>query len=78
MEEFDINKVAAEFLSSQIGEIGETGKFFLKESVANIKLSLKIVYTNYLKRVYERYGKCQLCPGGYRDLRQKRYEIKPP
>ena len=57
MEEFDINKVAAEFLSSQIGEIGETGKFFLKESVANIKLSLKIVYTNYLKRVYERYGK---------------------
>ena len=57
MEDFDINKVAAEFLSSQMKDIFEVGKDFVKGSADSIKLSLKTIYRNYLKRVYARYGK---------------------
>ncbi len=57
MEEFDINKVISEFVSSQIDDIFNLGKEFLKGTKSSIQLSLKTVYKDYLKRSYERYGK---------------------
>ncbi|WP_346857326.1 NACHT domain-containing protein [uncultured Draconibacterium sp.] len=57
MEEFDINKVASEFLSSQIKDIFSIGKDFIKGSAESVQLSLKTIYNDYLKRVYYRYGK---------------------
>jgi len=57
MEEFDINKVIAEFVSSQISDIFNIGKDFLKGTSTKIQLSLKTIYKDYLERSYERYGK---------------------
>lgn len=57
MEEFDINKVIAEFLTSTAGEILSSGKDAIEGTIEKVQLKLKTVYTDYLKRVYERYGK---------------------
>lgn len=57
MEEFDINKVISEFLSSQIDNIFNLGKDFIKGTNDTIQLSLKTVYKDYLTRSYQRYGK---------------------
>ena len=57
MEEFDINKVISEFLSSQIDNIFNLGKDFIKGTNDTIQLSLKTVYKGYLTRSYQRYGK---------------------
>ncbi|MCZ4695516.1 NACHT domain-containing protein [Ancylomarina euxinus] len=57
MEEFDINKVTAELLSDQMKGIVNVGRDFLKGSADNIQFSLRTIYTDYIKRVYDRYGK---------------------
>jgi len=57
MEEFDINKVASEFISSQLTNILNIGKSFIKGTTENVQLKLKTVYNDYLKRIFNRYGK---------------------
>lgn len=56
-EEFDINKVTSEFLSTSIKEVFAIGKEFIKGTNETIQLKLKTIYNDYLKRTYNRYGK---------------------
>ena len=57
MEEFDINKIIAEIVGEQIKEIFNVGKEFFKGSAESVQLSLRTIYKDYLKRVYNRFGK---------------------
>ncbi|MDC9721721.1 MAG: NACHT domain-containing protein [Urechidicola sp.] len=57
MDEIEIGKIISDFLTSQISNIVKTGKEFVIDSKKDIQLSLKTIYTDYLERVYNRYGR---------------------
>lgn len=57
MEEFDINKTIAEFMSSKLDDLMSSGSNLILDAKEKLKINLKIVYSSYLERVYDRYGK---------------------
>lgn len=57
MEEFDINKVIAEFIGLKINDLMTSSSNVVFDAKEKIKINLKIVYKEYLERIYERYGK---------------------
>ncbi len=56
-KEFDINKIIAELLNENIKDLINEGKKILKGTKQTAQLTLKTIYSDYLKRIYERYGK---------------------
>ena len=57
MEEFDINKVIAEFVSIKAEAVISSTKDIIYNTTGRLKINLKTIYSDYLKRIYERYGK---------------------
>ncbi len=56
-EQLDLNKIAVEFINSNLKELTNLGKGILKGTKDTIQFKLKTIYTNYLRNVGERYGK---------------------
>lgn len=57
MDEFDINKVVAEFISNTANDIFTSSKEAIFDTTEKIKINLKTVYSEYLNKIYNRYGK---------------------
>jgi predicted NACHT family NTPase len=56
-EEFNINKVIAEFLNLKAKDFSDIGGSFIKTSKEKIQIELKSVYKKYLEETFARYGK---------------------
>jgi hypothetical protein len=57
LQEFDQNKVIAEFIKLNLDDFFDIGKDILKGTKENIQIKLRTVYSKYLKNITERYGK---------------------
>jgi len=57
IEEFDVNKVVAEFINLNIKEFVDLGLNIFKGTKESIQFKLKTVYSTYLSNIVERYGK---------------------
>ena len=55
--DFDINKITVDFLNSNIDKITTMGKSVFTEATDKVRLKLKIVYTNYLNTIGDRFSK---------------------
>lgn len=56
-EEFDVNKVAAEFVTSNINRMGHLASGILRGASTKIRLRLRATYLGYLERLLARYSR---------------------